>query len=64
MREIADLSPPIKNVTRTAFVAPEGNFYRPAAQGGIRRCTALDLALMANSAAGVCWQLTEYREEA
>lgn len=65
MQEVTDLSSPIKKVPRTAFVTPDGNYYRPAAQGGIRRCTPLHLAfLMANSAPGACWQLAGYREEA
>lgn len=48
---------------RPAFVTTAGTVYRQAAQGGIRRCTALDLALMSIAAEVVCWRLEANRQE-
>ena len=48
--------------SRPAFVTAAGTIHRSSAQGGIRRCTALDLALM-SIAADVVWRLEAYRQE-
>jgi hypothetical protein len=48
---------------RPAFVTAAGAVYRPSAQGGIRRCTALDLALMSGTATVACWRIGTVRHE-
>lgn len=48
---------------RPAFVTPAGTIYRPAAQGGVRRCTALDMALMSRSPSVACWRIETNRQE-
>ena len=53
---------PLEEKSGPAFLTTAGNVYRPTAQGGIRRCTALDLALM-SIAANVLWRLEAYRRE-
>lgn len=47
---------------RPAFVSSGGNLFRQTAQGGIRRLTPLDLALM-SIAADVVWRLEARRQE-
>jgi hypothetical protein len=48
---------------RPAFVMPGGQIYRAAAQGGIRRLTPLDLALMPSAAPVACWRNEANRQE-
>jgi hypothetical protein len=58
--------PPIFNSLeqpRSAIVTAGGQIFRPAAQGGIRRYTALDLALMSISAPVSCWIIETHRQE-
>lgn len=47
---------------RPAFVSSGGALFRQAAQGGIRRLTPLDLALM-SIATDVVWRLEAHRQE-
>jgi hypothetical protein len=55
-RTINRIEPP-----RPAFVTAAG-VYRRSAQGDVRRCTALDLALLSMSAA-VIWRLEAHRQK-
>jgi hypothetical protein len=48
---------------RPAFVTAAGTIYRPSGQGGIRRCTPLDLALMSGTGTVVCWRIGTVRQE-
>jgi hypothetical protein len=61
LHQLPSTSKPLEK-SGPAFLTTAGIVYRPTAQGGIRRCTALDLALM-SIAADVVWRLEAYRQE-
>ena len=48
---------------RPTFVTAGGQIYRATAQGGLRRLTPLDLALMANAAPVAIRRIEIRREE-
>lgn len=64
MSTLHQLPKTIKHLDRSqpAFVTAAGAVYRTAAQGGIRRCTPLDIALM-STAAATFWRIEANRQE-